>query len=63
MDVKEDPYADTGEDDETALTGVVNPYFPKMRTWIKEHLDEAEEKVGVGELWLFTTGLCVHVCV
>ena len=43
--VVEDPYADTGSDDETALTGVVNIYFPRMRDWMKEYITEIAEKV------------------
>ena len=48
-DVVEDPYADTAGDDPTAditaLTGVVNPNFPDMREWIKEHISMVAERV------------------
>lgn len=45
-ETKEDPYADTGGDDVTALTGVKNEYFPKMRDWIKEYVEAFAEKVS-----------------
>ena len=49
--VVEDPYAETGADDETAdetaLTGVVNRYFPQMKKWIEDHLNQlAQERVS-----------------
>ena len=48
-DVVEDPYADTAGDDPTAditaLTGVVNPNFPAMRKWIKEHISMVAKRV------------------
>ena len=53
----EDPYAETGGDDEnadvTALTGVVNVYFPRMRDWMKEYIMEAAERVRVRCSWAF----------
>ena len=45
-EVVENPYEESGGDDEEALTGVRNIHFPAMRTWIKEHLEAASEKVG-----------------
>ena len=42
----EDPYADTGADDITALTGVKNEYFPDMKEWIKDYISAFAEKVG-----------------
>lgn len=44
--VVENPYEDTGEDDVTALTGVVNVHFPDMRTWIKDHLTMVAQQVS-----------------
>lgn len=46
-EVVENPYEDTGKDDVTALTGVVNEYFPDMREWICDYLLTVKEKVGV----------------
>ena len=40
----ENPYADTGGEDTVALTGVENIYFPAMRDWIKDHIQEAARK-------------------
>ena len=42
----ENPYEDTGGDDVTALTGVVNVHFPDMRGWIKDHLTMVARQVG-----------------
>ena len=47
----EDPYADTGGNEEEALTGVINIYFPDMKKWIFEYLSKVAEEV------------CVLVCV
>ena len=38
--VVEDPYAETGADEETALTGAVNPYCPQIKDWIEDHLNQ-----------------------
>lgn len=46
-DCVENPYEGTDSDDETALTGVVNKYFPAMRDWIHEYLVAVGEKVCV----------------
>ena len=51
--VVEKPYEDTGgEGGETiALTGVENIYFPKMKTWIKEHIEmAAKNKVDASKM-------------
>ena len=42
----ENPYEESGGNDEEALTGVVNIHFPDMRTWIKEYLEATRKKVG-----------------
>ena len=43
--IKEDPFAGTGDEDTIALTGVENVHFPQMRKWILEHLQGSEEVV------------------
>ena len=49
-DVVENPYEDTGGKDTVALTGVENVYFPSMRDWIKDHVeDAAQNKVVASE--------------
>ena len=45
-EVVENPYEESGSNDEEALTGVINIHFPDMRTWIKEHLEATKKKVG-----------------
>ena len=42
----ENPYEESGGNDEEALTGVINIHFPDMRTWIKEYLEATKKKVG-----------------
>jgi hypothetical protein len=42
--VVEDPYADTGGNEEEALTGVVNIYFPEMKKWIFQYLSKVAEE-------------------
>ena len=44
-DVVEDPYADTGGNEEEALTGVINIYFPEMKKWIFQYLSKVAEEV------------------
>ena len=44
--IVENPYEESGGNDEEALTGVVNIHFPAMRTWIKEYLKATRGKVG-----------------
>ena len=46
-EVVEDPYADTGGNEEEALTGVINIYFPEMKKWIFKYLSEVADKVSV----------------
>ena len=45
-EVVENPYEESGGNDEEALTGVINIHFPDMRMWIKEYLDATKKKVG-----------------
>ena len=45
-EVVENPYEESGSNDEEALTGVINIHFPDMRTWIKEYLEATRKKVG-----------------
>jgi len=40
--IKEDPFAGTGDKDTIALTGVENVNFPQMRDWILEHIKDSE---------------------
>ena len=42
----ENPYEESGGNDEEALTGVINIHFPDMRTWIKEYLEATKKKVA-----------------
>jgi len=43
--IKEDPFAGTGDKDTIALTGVENVNFPQMRDWIQEHLKDSAEVI------------------
>lgn len=42
---KEDEALTTGGKEETALTGVVNKHFPKMKKWIFSYLAMVAEEV------------------
>ena len=57
----ENPYEDTGGNEEEALTGVINIYFPDMKTWIHQYLTLVEQRVGIytpADLSCYT--VCVH---
>ena len=43
--IVENPYKETGGDENTALTGVINWNFPRIRNWIWNHLTAVKVKV------------------
>ena len=60
----ENPYEESGGNDEEALTGVSNIHFPAMRTWIKEYLEATKKKVGVAAVCtcLLHGGMLIVLC-
>ena len=45
--VTKDPYESAAEDEEKALTGAINIYFPDLRKWILSH-------VSKNQVWIYT---------
>ena len=52
--MKENPYEGTDDDDEVALTGVSNVYFPEMKIWLQEYLMDVAKRV----MTIYTPPLC-----
>ena len=67
-DVVENPYEDSGGNEEEALTGVINKNFPAMKEWLAQYLTKVAKEVrfAVLSLLLFTfhlpAGSCCKTC-